>query len=190
MRAEAKAETLAALREVYDGAWTRHLGTDGGRTLSWAGKIGLVFGATEVYLDDPQGAVAGESDSDEAGEQAFEAESDASGAFGPVDHYSIIGSLGDRFLLCRLGSSYGGQLQKALNHKMRNELAAAVAGLFAAPLTEPAPLSQDEFERLDNVVALVVRLRAHVIRDRHSREIDTTSRWIQRRQSEGTPSRP
>jgi hypothetical protein len=31
MHPETKAETLAALREVYDGAWARHLGTDGGR---------------------------------------------------------------------------------------------------------------------------------------------------------------
>jgi hypothetical protein len=38
MRPDAKAEVLAALREVYDGAWTRHLGIDGGRTLAWSGK--------------------------------------------------------------------------------------------------------------------------------------------------------
>jgi hypothetical protein len=144
MRPDTKAEVLAALREVYDGAWTRHLGTDGGRTLSWAGKIGLIFGATEAY----------------------------------DDHYSIIGSLGDRFLLCRLGSSYGGQLKKAFDHKgtttktMRDELAAAVAGLFTTPLVEPPPFSEEEFQRLDNVVALVVRLRAHVTRDRYSREIE------------------
>src|SRR5207342_2151734 len=48
MRPDAKAEVLAALREVYDGAWTRHLGSDGGRTLAWKGKVGLVFGATGV----------------------------------------------------------------------------------------------------------------------------------------------
>jgi hypothetical protein len=35
MHPEAKAEVLQALREVFDGAWTRHLGSDGGRTLSW-----------------------------------------------------------------------------------------------------------------------------------------------------------
>ena len=49
MRAEAKAELLAALREIYDGKWTRVIGADGGRTLSWAGKIGLLFGCTRVY---------------------------------------------------------------------------------------------------------------------------------------------
>ena len=49
MHPETKAEVLAALREVYDGAWTRHLGSDGGRTLAWKGKVGLLFGATGVY---------------------------------------------------------------------------------------------------------------------------------------------
>jgi hypothetical protein len=48
MRPDAKAEVLGALREIYDGAWTRHLGTDGGQTLAWEGKIGLLFGATGV----------------------------------------------------------------------------------------------------------------------------------------------
>jgi hypothetical protein len=144
MRPDAKAEVLAALREVYDGSWTRHLGTDGGRTLSWSGKVGLVFGVTEAY----------------------------------DDHYGVIGSLGDRFLLCRLASSYRGQLDKALDHRgaktkvMRDELATAVAGLFTKPLVEPPPMTDQEKERLDDVVSLLVRLRAHVTRDRYSREIE------------------
>src|SRR5262249_13968351 len=48
MRPDAKAEVIAALREIYDGAWTRHLGIEGGKTLSWDGKLGLIFGATEA----------------------------------------------------------------------------------------------------------------------------------------------
>lgn len=43
---ESRGPILAALREVYDGAWTRYVGSDGGRILSWAGKAGLVGGAT------------------------------------------------------------------------------------------------------------------------------------------------
>jgi hypothetical protein len=145
MRPDAKAEVLAALREVYDGSWTRHLGTDGGKTLSWEGKVGLIFAATEAY----------------------------------DDHHSIIGSLGDRFLLCRLNPSYGGQLKKALDHTgattkiMRAELADAVAGLFHSPLKDPLPLSDDELGRLDDVVGLATRLRAHVNRDRYSRDIES-----------------
>lgn len=46
MNRDARASVLAALREVYDGSWTRHLGTDGGRTLTWRGKVGLIGGVT------------------------------------------------------------------------------------------------------------------------------------------------
>jgi len=35
-----RAQVLAALREVYDGRWTRNVGTDGGKTLTWqAGSL-------------------------------------------------------------------------------------------------------------------------------------------------------
>ena len=144
MRPDAKAEVLAALREIYDGAWTRHLGTDGGRTLSWQGKIGLLFGATGV-LD---------------------------------THYSVIGALGDRFLLSRLAPAGEGQFDRALLHsgtvtkQMRRELAEAVAHLFAGRRTEAPPISREEIERIDRVISLVVRLRGAVERDRYSREVE------------------
>ncbi len=48
MRPESKAEVLAALREIYDGKWTRYIGTDGGKPLQWTGKLGLVFGCTSA----------------------------------------------------------------------------------------------------------------------------------------------
>ena len=46
MHREARAEALQALRDIYDGAYTRNVGSDGGQTLSWNGKVGLLFGAT------------------------------------------------------------------------------------------------------------------------------------------------
>jgi len=46
MNRDTRAAVLAALREVYDGSWTRHVGTDGGLTLHWRGKVGLVAGCT------------------------------------------------------------------------------------------------------------------------------------------------
>jgi hypothetical protein len=143
MRPDAKAEVLAALREIYDGAWTRLLGTDGGRTLSWSGKVGLIFGCT--------GVIDG--------------------------HYSVIGAMGDRFLLSRLAPC-DGQFKRALAHsgaatgQMRKELTEAIAHLFASERPEPRPLSDEEFQRLDRVVSLVVRLRGAVERDRVSREVE------------------
>jgi hypothetical protein len=144
MRPDAKAEVLAALREVYDGAWTRHLGSDGGRTLSWSGKIGLLFGATGV-ID---------------------------------SHYGVIGAMGDRFLLSRLAPTGAGQFGRALEHtginaqRMRNELAEAVAKLFAGRRPEPRPIAAEEVRKIDRIISLVVRLRGAIERDRHSREIE------------------
>jgi hypothetical protein len=39
---------FACLREIYDGRFTRLLGTKGGRTFEWEGKAGLIGGVTEA----------------------------------------------------------------------------------------------------------------------------------------------
>lgn len=49
MSGDAKAEVLGALREVYDGRWSRNVGTDGGRTLEWAGRIAVIGAVTTVW---------------------------------------------------------------------------------------------------------------------------------------------
>jgi hypothetical protein len=143
MRPDLKAEVLACLREIFDGAWTRHVGSDGGRTLHWHGKLGLIFASTGV-ID---------------------------------SHYSVIGAMGDRFLLCRLAPVTDGQFARALHHagaanaRMRGELAEAVKHLFSARKAQPQPITESEVEWLDKIVSLVVRLRAFVERDRQTREI-------------------
>jgi hypothetical protein len=50
MRPDAKAEVIAALREIFDGRWGRDVGSDGGRRLTWAGKLGLIFGRSLLRL--------------------------------------------------------------------------------------------------------------------------------------------
>ena len=137
MHPETKAETLAALREVYDGSWTRHLGTDGGKTLAWNGKVGLVFAATGV-ID---------------------------------SHHSVLGAMGDRFLLSRMAPTRGqAQFARALQHvgattkQMRKELAETVARLFAGHKAEPRPISKDEANEIGTTISLVVRLRGPVAR--------------------------
>ena len=42
----ARGQVLAALREVYDGRWDREVGTEGGQTLTWRGKCGLLAACT------------------------------------------------------------------------------------------------------------------------------------------------
>jgi hypothetical protein len=45
---ETRSGVFAALREIYDGQWIRHVGSDGGKTLAWRGKVGLIAAVTET----------------------------------------------------------------------------------------------------------------------------------------------
>jgi hypothetical protein len=143
-RSESQSEILAALREIYDGRWTRHLGTDGGLTLDWEGKAGFIFGVTPA-LDDHH-AVMGSM-----GERfvliRFDS-SDEEAAFRALDHD------GERTAV------------------MRKELAETVEGLFAGRRSEPRHLSEEERVEIVKLASLAVRLRSTVTRDRSgAREI-------------------
>jgi hypothetical protein len=147
MRAEARSEMLSALRRVFDGEYVRQVGTDGGLTLQWRRKAGVIFASTQAY----------------------------------DEHHTVIGTLGDRFLLVRLNSDDDEQFDMCFRHigvatqTMRENLAAAVAGLFAAlpdPIPEPSWLSADERAQLKKTVMLAIRLRAGVARSRLGREIE------------------
>jgi hypothetical protein len=146
MNREARAAVMAALREIYDGAWTRHVGADGGKALEWKGRLGLIGGCTPT-LD---------------------------------GHHAVMASLGERFLLVRIQDS--GTLdhaRRALKHagketSMRRELAAAVAGFFAAlpTMTGIETITPEETEDLVQLCSLVARCRSSVERDSYRREID------------------
>ncbi|HUR35471.1 MAG TPA: hypothetical protein VM032_16825 [Vicinamibacterales bacterium] len=40
---------LAAFREIHDGRWERNVGTDGGRTLTWTGRIAVIGACTTAW---------------------------------------------------------------------------------------------------------------------------------------------
>jgi hypothetical protein len=48
---------LSALREVHDGRWERNVGSDGGRTLSWTGRL-VIVGACTTAWDQAHGVVS------------------------------------------------------------------------------------------------------------------------------------
>ena len=50
MNRDTRALVLAALREIYDGHWARNVGTDGGFTLTWRGRL-VVIGAVTTAWD-------------------------------------------------------------------------------------------------------------------------------------------
>lgn len=49
MHRDARNQVLGALREVYDGRWSRNVGTDGGRTLDWEGRLAVVGAVTTAW---------------------------------------------------------------------------------------------------------------------------------------------
>lgn len=145
MHRDTRSTLLAALREVYDGSWTRHLGTDGGRTLTWTGKVGFIAGCTPAI--DSHHAVMGSM-----GERFVLFR------LPPVD-----GAAQTRRALAR-GNADG---------RMRDELGAAVRTVLdAADDHEPLPLTDDETDRLVAICELAVRCRSSVERDGHTREIE------------------
>jgi hypothetical protein len=61
MSRDARAAVLAALREIYDGRWDRNVGTDGGKTRTWQGRI-VVLGASTSKYDHAHTVIAAMGD--------------------------------------------------------------------------------------------------------------------------------
>jgi hypothetical protein len=145
MDREGRGRVLAALREVYDGSWTRYLGVDGGKALHWEGKVGFIAGCTGVI--DSQHAVLGAMGDRLAFYRLPE-----------VDPKRQTKSA-----LARVGREKG----------MRDEFREAVAALLAdAGAQNVEPLSEVEIERMIALATLAVTARSAVERDRVSREIE------------------
>ncbi len=145
MHRDARAAVLAALRELFDGSWTRLVGVDGGRRLHWEGRLGLLAGATSA-LDQHHGVMS------QLGERFLLYRVEVSDA-----------SAQARSSLAHHGRERG----------MRQELSEAVAGLFAGlNLTDPPPLDEADTNRLIALATLVARTRSPVIRDAYRREIE------------------
>ena len=145
MRPDTRNELLAALREIYDGHWTRYLGSDGGKVLAWSGKIGLLMGATP-RIDEYHNVIASMGD-------RF--------LFTRIEPV-MKGQL-------RKAIKHRGPA----NTQMRKELTDAVSKLFAHARQSFQPLNEEELKRLDQLVLLVVHLRGAVNRDFKTRELET-----------------
>jgi hypothetical protein len=144
MNRDTRAAVLAALREIYDGSWTRYVGTDGGRTLSWSGKVGMIAGCTPAL--DSHHAVIGSM-----GERfllyrmpATEADTQARRALGHVGR------------------------EKAMRAALSS---AADAVLATAVARTPALTDEAMTERLVRIATLAVRCRSAVERDSYTREV-------------------
>ncbi|WP_024366180.1 hypothetical protein [Arthrobacter sp. TB 26] len=61
MSGDQRASVLGALREVYDGSWARNVGTDGGQTLEWEGRL-VVIGAVTTAWDKAHSVISAMGD--------------------------------------------------------------------------------------------------------------------------------
>lgn len=135
MSGDARAQVLSALREVYDGRWSRNVGTDGGRTLEWVGRI-TVVGAVTTAWDSAHAAVAAMGD-----------------RFVLVRMDSTAGRLvAGRRAIANTGAET----------RMRRELSAAVAGVIAGMDHTPTALTDAEEDALLAAADLVTLARTAV----------------------------
>jgi hypothetical protein len=133
----ARGQVLAALREVYDGRWDREVGAEGGQTLTWTGKCGFLAGCTTAI--------------DKA--------------------HAVMNDMGPRSLFVRLPPADLHMIAgSALDHmgrerKMREELAAASAGLLTHLTGKPHDAGGQARAGLIALASLVSQARSPVRRD-------------------------
>lgn len=143
-----RAGVLAALREVYDGRWERNVGVDGGRTLTWEGRITLVAAVTTAW-DEAHGAVAAMGD-----------------RFVLVRTHSDDAETGRQAI-----RNIGKETQ------MRTELAEAVRGLIAdIDPSCVTKLTKCETDDILAVANLTTMIRTGIIADYHGDVLDAHAR--------------
>jgi hypothetical protein len=133
-----RASVLAAVREIYDGRWERNVGTDGGATLTWVGRI-VIVGAVTTAWDAAHAVVA---------------------TMG--DRFVL---LRPKTNTGRKKAGLGAIHNTGDESAMRKELAAVVGGVVAHMDTAGHRLSDDEIDRLLKAADIVTMARSAVERD-------------------------
>ena len=145
MNRDSRAAVLAALREVYDGRWERNVGTDGGQSLGWEGRIVLIGAVTTAY-DSAHAVIASMGD-----------------RFALVRVDSNLGRLqAGRQALQNVGRE----------EQMRQELAAAAGDLLSSCRPELAILDDQAMTELLGAANLVTLSRTAVERDNHGNVLE------------------
>lgn len=145
MNRDARSTVLAALREVYDGKWERNVGSDGGKTLPWTGRI-VVIGAVTTAWDSHHAVIASMG-----------------------DRFVVLRLDSKRN---RLSKGRQALDNVGAEKKMREELAEAVGRVLAGINTTPVVLTKDEREQLLRAADLVTAGRSSVETDYKGDPID------------------
>src|SRR5262249_29251454 len=143
---ETRTQVLAALREIYDGHWVRNVGSDGGQTLEWQGRIVVIGACTTVW------------------DQAHAVVSIMGDRFILVRSNSSTG---------RMAAGMQAVRNTGTEPEMRRELAQAVAGLVSQVKSDcPCDLSDDETHRILRAADIVTLARTGVETDYRGNIID------------------
>jgi hypothetical protein len=137
MPRDARAEVLQALRDIFDGRFDRHVGTDGARQLTWSGHCGFIAGTTEA-IDSHHAVIAALGDRFVSVRLILP----------PPEEQAVRAIKG------------GGD-----ETEMRAELGAVVAGFVENLDTELPPVTDDAHAYTAKLAALTVRCRSVVERD-------------------------
>ena len=143
---EMRGTILAALREVHDGQWVRNVGTDGGMSLVWKGRV-IVIGACTTAWDQAHSVIATMGD-----------------RFVLVRSDSSVG---------RISSGLRAMKNTGSETVMRQEMADAVAGLVCGvDANNVYQLTKDDETAILNAADLVTRARTGVELDYRGDVID------------------
>jgi hypothetical protein len=143
---EVRMQVLAALREIYDGHWIRNVGSDGGQSLEWCGRL-IVIGACTTAWDQAHAVVSIMGD-----------------RFVLVRADSTTG---------RIAAGIQAIRNTGTETTMRRELAEAVAGLISqVPPDCPCDLSDKEIDSILTAADIVTMARTAVETDYRGNIID------------------
>ncbi len=139
---------LAALREIYDGSWSKRGGNDGGKNLEWSGKVGVIACCTD----------------------ALESATSVTNSMGErFMRYRWQHSTDDQKQIARMAMRRGGN-----DSQMRAEMKAAICGFFGQIEIPAHPAEIDEATQ-DKLLALATFTacgRSVVDRDARTRDIE------------------
>lgn len=150
MQRDARQQVLAALREIHDGHWSRRIGADGGKELSWKGRVTVIACVTDV-IEQHHGVIA---------------------AMG--DRYLTVQTPETDVAVQARSALRQVTKKRSAKDRLSATTAAFFAGLDLENATWPE-LNEEEENRLVALAALTAPARSPVGRD-HAREPDFTPR--------------
>lgn len=145
MNRDTRASVLAAIREIHDGHWVRYLGTDGGKTLEWVGRL-VIVGAVTTAWDRAHDVIAS------MGDRFLILRTDSGSNRAKAGRKAIANTRHEE--------------------QMRAELADAVAGIMAGLNLIDHEVTDDEIDQLIAAADLVTRARTGVDFDYRGDVID------------------